>query len=110
GPCSGDGARLCPAQFPGAPKPLVTHGLIGINSNEVDDTEYIPTLPEGPRSSVLDEIDGPHVLVNPAWAQAVALGRWPSQVRPSSTPALGGILFLRSVRERPPDNQVRSVI
>src|SRR5215468_8679508 len=78
--------------------------------NEVDDTEPIPTLPEGPRSSVLDEIDGPHVLVNPAWAQAVALGRWPSQGRPSPTPAIGGIPSLRSASERPPDNQVRSVI
>jgi hypothetical protein len=78
--------------------------------NEVDDTEPIPTLPEGPRSSVLDEIDGPHVLVNPAWAQAVALGRWPSQVPPSPPPALGGIPSLRSASERPPDNQVRSVI
>ena len=79
--------------------------------NEVDDTEHIPTLlkvpgvwavtrmqdapfavsiggaehqvaHEGPRSSVLDEIDGPHVLVSPEWAQAVELGRWLSQVRP----------------------------
>ena len=50
--------------------------------NEVDNTEHIPALPEGPRSSALDEIDGPHVLVSPEWAQAVELGRWPSQVRP----------------------------
>ncbi len=33
-PRSGDGALLRPAQFPGAPEPLVTHDLIGINSNE----------------------------------------------------------------------------
>jgi hypothetical protein len=26
---------LCPAQLPGAPEPLVTHDLIGINSNVV---------------------------------------------------------------------------
>jgi hypothetical protein len=71
---------------------------------------FVPTLSEGPRSSVLDEIAGPHVLVSPAWAQAVALGRWPSQVRPSPPPALGGIPSLRSASERPPDNQVRSVI
>ena len=37
---------------------------------------------EGPRYSALYEIDGPHVLVSPEWAQAVELGRWPSQVRP----------------------------
>ena len=29
---SRDGALLCPAQFPGAPEPLVTYDLIGINS------------------------------------------------------------------------------
>ena len=33
-PRSRDGALLCPAQFPGAPEPLVTHDLIGINSYE----------------------------------------------------------------------------
>src|SRR5262249_30305601 len=31
-PRSGDGALLCPAQFPGAPEPLAAHDLIGINS------------------------------------------------------------------------------
>ncbi|MGE3540669.1 MAG: hypothetical protein AB7N91_24920 [Candidatus Tectimicrobiota bacterium] len=36
----------------------------------------------GPRYSALYEIDGPHVLVSAAWATAVELGRWPSQVRP----------------------------
>ena len=35
----------------------------------------------GPRYSALYEIDGPHVLVSAAWAHAVELGRWPSQVR-----------------------------
>jgi hypothetical protein len=79
--------------------------------NEVYDTEHIPNLlkvpgvravtrmqgepfavsiggaeqqvaHEGPRYSALYEIDGPHVLVSPEWAQAVELGRWPSQVRP----------------------------
>jgi hypothetical protein len=78
--------------------------------NEVDGTEHIPTLPEGPRSSVPDEIDGPHVLVSPEWVQAVELGRWPSQVRLSPTPAIGGIPSLRSANERPPDNQVRLAI
>src|SRR4029434_9805779 len=34
GPRSGDGTLLCPAQLPGAPEPLVTHDLIGINSND----------------------------------------------------------------------------
>ena len=36
----------------------------------------------GPRYSALYEIEGPHVLVSDAWAEAVELGRWPSQVRP----------------------------
>jgi hypothetical protein len=36
----------------------------------------------GPRYSALYEIEGPHVLVSAAWAEAVELGRWPSQVRP----------------------------
>jgi hypothetical protein len=79
--------------------------------NEVYDTEHVPNLlkvpgvhavtrtkgeafavsiggaeqqvvHEGPRYSALYEIDGPHVLVSAAWAQAVEMGRWPSQVRP----------------------------
>jgi len=79
--------------------------------NEVYDTEHVPNLLKvpgvyavtrlkgepfavsiggaeqqvthtGPRYSALYEIEGPHVLVSPAWAQAVELGRWPSQVRP----------------------------
>src|SRR5437867_8661747 len=83
----------------------------GLPSNEVYDTEHIPNLlkvpgvhavtrtkgepfavsiggeeqqvaHEGPRYSALYEIDGPHVLVSAAWAKAVELGRWPSQVRP----------------------------
>jgi len=28
------------------------------------------------------EIDGPHVLVSPQWAEAGEAGRWPSEVRP----------------------------
>jgi hypothetical protein len=35
-----------------------------------------------PRYSALYEIEGPHVLVSAAWAEAVKLGRWPNQVRP----------------------------
>jgi hypothetical protein len=35
-PRSRDGTLLCPAQLPGAPEPLVTHDLIGINSFIVD--------------------------------------------------------------------------
>jgi hypothetical protein len=79
--------------------------------NEVYDTEHIPFLLEvpgvrsvvrikgepfafsiggerkeiahsGPRYSAIYEIDGPHVLVSPAWAKAVEAGRWPGQVRP----------------------------
>ena len=78
--------------------------------NEVYDTEHVPNLLNvpgvhtvtrikgvpfavsiggieqhithtGPRYSALYEIAGPHVLVSAAWAQAVELGRWPSQVR-----------------------------
>ena len=104
--------------------------------NEVYDTEHIPNLlkvpgvravtrmqgepfavsiggaeqqvaHEGPRYSALYEIDGPHVLVSPEWAQAVELGRWPSQVRSYPTPAIGGIPSIRSASERPPYNQVR---
>ena len=73
--------------------------------NEVYDTEHIPNLLKvpgvhavtrikgepfavsiggaelqvahtGPRYSALYEIEGPHVLVSPAWAQAVELGRF----------------------------------
>src|SRR5687768_8618714 len=36
----------------------------------------------GPRYSALYEIEGPHVLISAAWAEAVERGRWPSQVRP----------------------------
>jgi hypothetical protein len=79
--------------------------------NEVYDTEHIPNLLKvpgvhavtrlkgepfavsiggaeqqvahtGPRYSALYEIEGPHVLVSAAWAEAVERGRWPSQVRP----------------------------
>jgi hypothetical protein len=79
--------------------------------NEVYDTEHIPNLlkvpgvrnvtrlkgepfamsiggaekriaHEGATYSALYEIDGPHVLVSPAWAEAVEAGRWPSEVRP----------------------------
>jgi hypothetical protein len=79
--------------------------------NEVYDTEHLPNLLKvpgvhavtrlkgepftvsiggaaqqvthtGPRYSALYEIEGPHVLVSAAWAEAVELGRWPSQVRP----------------------------
>jgi hypothetical protein len=79
--------------------------------NEVYDTEHVPNLLQvpgvhavtrikgepfavsiggveqhvehtGPRYSALYEIDGPHVLVSAAWAEAVERGRWPSEVRP----------------------------
>ena len=79
--------------------------------NEVYDTEHIPNLMkvpgvrsvarlkgepfamsiggaekqiahDGPTYSAVYEIDGPHVLVSPGWAQAVEAGRWPGQVRP----------------------------
>ena len=79
--------------------------------NEVYDTEHVPNLLKvpgvhavtrvkgepfavsiggaaqqvahtGPRYSALYEIEGPHVLVSAVWAEAVELGRWPSQVRP----------------------------
>jgi hypothetical protein len=79
--------------------------------NEVYDTEHVPNLLKvpgvravtrlkgepfavsiggaeqqvahtGARYSALYEIEGPHVLVSAAWAEAVERGRWPSQVRP----------------------------
>jgi hypothetical protein len=79
--------------------------------NEVYDTEHIPNLAKvpgvhaaarmegepftlniggedkaiplnGPRYTVVYEIDGPHVLVSPAWAKAGEAGRWPKEVRP----------------------------
>ncbi len=79
--------------------------------NEVYDTEHVPNLLkvpgvhgatrmagepfilnigggekkvalDGARYSVMYEIDGPHVLVSPAWAKAGEAGRWPSHVRP----------------------------
>jgi hypothetical protein len=37
---------------------------------------------EGAYHSAVYEIDGPHVLVSPEWAEAVEAGRWPTQVRP----------------------------
>lgn len=79
--------------------------------NEVYDAEHIPNLLKVPgvhaatrikgeafelnlggstwtvvhqsaRYGAMYEIDGPHVLVSPDWAQAAEAGRWPSQVRP----------------------------
>jgi hypothetical protein len=80
--------------------------------NEVYDTEHVPNLLKVPgvrsvtrlrteRASVnisgeqkpvtgdgaptytaIYEIDSPEVLTSEAWAQAVELGRWPSEVRP----------------------------
>jgi hypothetical protein len=79
--------------------------------NEIYDTEHIPNLlkvpsvrgvtrmagepftmsiggtekqvaHDGPRYSAIYEIDGPDILVSPAWANAVEEGRWPAQVRP----------------------------
>lgn len=35
-----------------------------------------------PKYSAIYEIDGPEVLVSPAWAEAVEAGRWPTEVRP----------------------------
>jgi hypothetical protein len=79
--------------------------------NEVYDTEHIPNLMrvpgvravtrlkgqsfamsiggaekqiahDGANYSAVYDIDGPHVLVSPEWAQAVEAGRWPTHVRP----------------------------
>ena len=79
--------------------------------NEIYDTEHIPNLlkvpgvravtrmvgepfamsiggvekkvaHDGPRYSAIYEIDDPHVLVSPEWANAVEQGRWPTQIRP----------------------------
>ena len=35
-----------------------------------------------PRYQALYELDGPEVLLSPAWAKTVDEGRWPDQVRP----------------------------
>jgi hypothetical protein len=35
-----------------------------------------------PTYNALYEIEGPEVLVSPAWARAVERGRWPGEVRP----------------------------
>jgi len=37
---------------------------------------------DGPRYTAMYEVNGPHVLVSPAWATAVEAGRWPAEVRP----------------------------
>ena len=79
--------------------------------NEVYDTEHVPALRTvpgvhsaarfkgepfamtlggekrdvehpGPRYTAIYEIDGPHVLVSPEWANASEAGRWPNEVRP----------------------------
>src|SRR5215510_6202813 len=42
-PRSGDGALLCPAQFPGAPEPLAAHDLIGMNSVVLDQQRMLIT-------------------------------------------------------------------
>ena len=44
--------------------------------------EEKPIAQDGPRYSVLYEIDGPHVLVSREMAQASEAGRWHSEVRP----------------------------
>src|SRR5690349_6593764 len=38
-----------------------------------------------PRYVAIYEIDSPEVLVSDAWAKAVELGRWPSEVRPHTS-------------------------
>lgn len=38
-----------------------------------------------PKYMAIYEIDGPHVLTSPAWAEAAELGRWPTEVRPYTT-------------------------
>ena len=105
--------------------------------NEVYDTEHIPNLLKvpgvyavtrikgepfavsiggavqqvthtGSRYSALYEIEGPHVLVSAAWAQAVELGRWPSQVGP--TPAIGSTRSIRSASGRRPCSQLRALL
>jgi hypothetical protein len=45
--------------------------------------ERKPVTGEGaPRYTAIYEIDSPDVLTSEAWAKAVELGRWPSEVRP----------------------------
>ena len=38
-----------------------------------------------PTYTAIYEIDGPEVLASKEWAEAVELGRWPSEVRPYTT-------------------------
>ncbi len=44
--------------------------------------EEKPIAQAVPRYSAIYEIDGPHVLVSPEWAEASEAGRWPTAVRP----------------------------
>ena len=79
--------------------------------NEVYDTEHVPALskvpgvvsisrvkgdtlrvtiggetktvePQSPRYSCIVELERPDVLTSAAWAKAVEVGRWPTEVRP----------------------------
>ena len=48
--------------------------------------ELRPVTGEGqPNYTALYEIESPDVLTSPAWAEAVELGRWPTEVRPHTT-------------------------
>jgi hypothetical protein len=48
--------------------------------------ERKPVTGEGAPSYIaIYEIDSPEVLVSDAWAKAVELGRWPTEVRPYTT-------------------------
>ena len=42
-------------------------------------------LEEEPKYSAYYEIDSPEVLVSKEWAEAVEVGRWPTEIRPFTT-------------------------
>ena len=44
--------------------------------------ESVKKQHEGARYTAIYEIDGPQVLLSPAWAKAAETGRWPTDVRP----------------------------
>ena len=62
----------------------------------------------GPRYSALYEIEGPHVLVSAAWAQAVDWAAGPARSGP--TPAIGSTRSIRSASGQRPCNQLRALL
>ena len=44
--------------------------------------QHVVVAESEPKYSAVYEIESPDVLVSPAWAEAVEVGRWPQEVRP----------------------------